>query len=246
MRPTSRLLIDLATGVRLSLAAPVRQPPTRCQFARDGPPAPNCLRLVAVHTLATLERTTPSGRPTDLRIGPHAIVQISRVVDEWFGRDTAEALLSSSTPFSLAQLPSAATHQHHARALVTAVHQAVGPRWTDTVLRDAGRRTGVAMTRRAPRPQALATIVTRCGALIAGRGRIRWAPATPPSPAALLIDDGWPGCRRDVGALHRYFACAMEQLVRHHLSAPAATVRDALSGGAHDSYRRFEVAGLPD
>jgi bacteriochlorophyll 4-vinyl reductase len=202
--------------------------------------------LEAVQTRASLERTTPSGQPADPRIGPHAIVQISRVIDEWFGRETAEVLLRSSTPFSLTQLPAAATDQRHARALVTAVYQSLGPRWTDTVLRDAGRRTGVALAQRAPRPHALATIVTRCGALIAGRGRIRWAPATPPAPAALLIDDGWPGCQRDVGALHRYFACAMEQLVRHHLSAPTATVRDAVSGGARCSVRRFEVAGLPD
>lgn len=189
------------------------------------------------------DRAVPAQLPDEPIIGPHAIVHVARVIQEWFGEDTAGAILAQSTPFSLKRLPQGWVREQHAKALTAAVHRAVGPRWAATVFRDAGRRAGLAVA--APSPTSIEYAVTIHAALFAGPHRPLWIPPTSVEPALLSIRDGGPHCSRDTGSLTTFFSAALEQLLRVQLPAPSLRVTELPDPDCARRDYRFQVIGIP-
>jgi divinyl protochlorophyllide a 8-vinyl-reductase len=86
-------------------------------------------------------------------IGPNAIIQVARVLQERFGDFTTEALLREHTPYSLATLPGHMIPESEPLALTHAVMSRLGEARGTTVLHEAGLRTGdYLLANRIPRP----------------------------------------------------------------------------------------------
>jgi bacteriochlorophyll 4-vinyl reductase len=188
-------------------------------------------------------RVTQPAADREPVVGPHAIVHVARVMQEWFGDATAGALLAQSTPFSLRRLPQSWVCEQQAKALSAAVYRAVGPRWAATVLRDAGRRTGLSVA--AAIPTSIERAIADQASLFTGPGRIRWSPATAAMPAHLTLRDSGPRCVRDTGSLTTFFSAALEHLLRVQLPAPWLRVTALADTVCARGDYRFEVTGLP-
>jgi hypothetical protein len=191
---------------------------------------------------APARAVTEPARP-EPTIGPHAIVHITRVVQEWFGDETANALLSESTPFSLHRLPQSWIPERHAKALAVAVHRAVGPRWAATVLRDAGRRSGQSVA--TSRPTSIAETLAQRASLITGPDRLEWRPSIASAPPQLTVRTGGPQCARDAGSLIGFFCAAVEQLLRVQLPAPGLCLVEISDTDCARLNYRYRVTGLP-
>lgn len=76
------------------------------------------------------------------RIGPNAIIQVTHVLEERFGRETADRLLSEATGYHLDTLPGAMIPEREALALTHHVMGYCGEAQATLVLREAGLRTG--------------------------------------------------------------------------------------------------------
>jgi divinyl protochlorophyllide a 8-vinyl-reductase len=107
------------------------------------PTAPSASRARSDRSLLDRSLLDRSPLPVEAaRIGPNAIIQVTHVLEERFGRETADTLLSEATGYHLETLPGAMVPEQEALALTHRVMGYCGEAQATLVLREAGLRTG--------------------------------------------------------------------------------------------------------